>query len=120
MRKLLAATFLVGLAATTVASATQSPRAELVASCQKEALSGHAMALRMEPSLRNTIESHRKKMSAVCAIFASGNANTTGALSQCLHEASAGLLHTQRGRNMDRAHASRQRELCQALGQSKP
>jgi hypothetical protein len=119
MRKLIAASLAAGLIATSAASATQNSRADVIAACQKEAATGYALAWKMEPSLRSTIDSHRKKMSNACAAFASGTISTTAALSQCLHETSAGPVHIQSGRDRDREHIARQRDLCRELGAEK-
>ena len=116
MRRVVGALFLTGLLVTSNAMATQTSRDDLVSACQKEAKSGNALAWKMEPSLRNVIEDHRKKMSAACMAFVTGTNSSTAALSQCLHETSAGTLHIQRDRNMDRPHLARQRDLCRALG----
>jgi hypothetical protein len=119
MRKLIAASLAAGLIATSAASATQNSRADVISACQKEANAGYSQAWKMEPSLRSTIESHRKKMSEACAAFASGTLTTTVALSQCLHETSAGPVHIQGGRDRDREHIARQRQLCRELGADK-
>lgn len=116
MGKMAGALLAAGLVLGGEAMATQASREDLVAACQREAARGHALAWRMEPSLRNGIEGQRKQMSAACAAFLAGGRGTTALLSQCLHEASQGPLHIQRGRNMDRAHVERQKDLCRALG----
>lgn len=113
MRKMLVLAVAAGVMVTSTALATQNPRADAVASCQKEAARTQALAWKMEPSLRNIIEGKRQKMNAACAAFLSG-AGGTAQLSQCLHEASAARMHIQRDRNTDRAHVERQRETCEA------
>lgn len=120
MRKILAASFVAGLIATTAAYATQNSRDDLIAACRKEAETGYSLARKTEPSLRAMIDQHRQRMSAACVAFASGNLSTTAALSQCLHETSAGPLHIQRDRAMDRKSVARQRDLCRALGAARP
>ena len=120
MHRLIATSLAAVLISVSTASATQTPRADVIAACQKEATSGYALAWKMEPSLRTTIDSHRKKMSEACAAFASGKVTTTQALSQCLHETSAGPVHIQRDRARDEAHIARQRLLCKELGNEKP
>ena len=119
MHKLIAATLAAGLISASTASATQQSRDDVIAACQKEAKTGYALAWQMEPSLRTTIDSHRKKMSEACAAFASGSITTTAALSQCLHETSAGPVHIQRDRDRDENHIARQRQLCRDLGAEK-
>lgn len=115
MRKVFALTIMTGLALTGLANATQSTPNEKVAACQKEAKAGYALAWRMEPSLRHSIEGHRKRMSDACAAFVTGKAGATSALSQCLRESSSGPAHVQRARNQDHAHIARQRDLCRDL-----
>ena len=116
MRRIISVTLAAGVLATSVAWAANSSREELVAACQKEARSSYSLAWKMEPSLRDSIETHRKRMSDACAAFVSGSTSSTAALSQCLHETSAGPVHIQRARNMDREHIAKQRELCRSLG----
>ncbi|MEQ1755390.1 MAG: hypothetical protein ABL973_14810 [Micropepsaceae bacterium] len=118
MRRVISATLAAGVLATSVAWATNSSREDLVTACQREAQSSYALAWKMEPSLRGSIETHRRKMSAACAAFVTGGTNTTAVLSQCLHETSAGPVHIQRARNMDRQHIARQRALCRSLGEA--
>lgn len=116
MHKVVALTVFAGLALAGVASAAQAVTPEKVAACQKEAKAGYALAWRMEPSLRPSIESHRKRMSEACAAFASGKSDSIGALTRCLTETSSGPVHVQRARNQDLAHIERQRDLCRDLG----
>ena len=116
MRKYVALTIVTGLMSVATASATQTSTSDLVAACQNEAKAAYSLAWRMEPTLRPSIDAHRKRQSAACAAFATGKTNTTAALSQCLRESSAGPVHVQRARHMDHAHMARQRELCRALG----
>ena len=115
MRKVFALTIITGLALTGLANATQSTPNDKVAACQKEAKAGYALAWRMEPSLRHSIEGHRKRMSDACAAFVTGKTGATSALSQCLRESSSGPAHVQRARNQDHAHIARQRDLCRDL-----
>lgn len=119
MRRLFAASVVSALIAASTAAATQATRDDVIAACQKEAKAGYALAWKMEPSLRTTIDTHRRKMSEACAAFASGKVTTTAALSQCLHETSAGPVHIQRARDRDREHIARQRDLCRELGAEK-
>lgn len=84
-----------------------------VTACQAEAKSGHARAWTLEPSLRPMIEGHRTRMSAACARVATEK--KADALAECLAEAARGPRHIQRGRNMDRDHIARQKELCRKL-----
>ncbi len=116
MRKVITLTVFAGLALAGVAGAAQTAPADKVAACQKEAKAGYALAWRMEPSLRPSIESHRKRMSEACAAFASGKSDSIGVLTRCLRETSSGPAHVQRARNQDHAHIERQRELCRELG----
>lgn len=118
MRKMAGALLAVGLVWGGDAVATQGAREDLVAACQREAARGQALAWRMEPSLRNTIQGQRKRMSEACAAFLAGGGSTS-ALSQCLHEAAQGQMHIQRDRNQDRTHIERQKEICRALGGKK-
>lgn len=118
MRRIISVTLAAGFLATSVAWAANGSRDELVTACQKEAKSSYALAWKMEPSLRDSIETHRKKMSAACAAFVTGGTASTAALSQCLHESSAGPVHVQRARNMDREHIAKQRDLCHSLGEA--
>jgi hypothetical protein len=123
MRNVFALTIITGLALTGLASAAQPSTNDKVSACQKEAKAGYALAWRNEPSLRPSIEGHRKRMSAACAAFVTGKANSTAALSQCLRETSSGPAHVQRARNQDHAHIARQRDLCRELagtGRSNP
>jgi len=115
MRNVFALTIVTGLALTGLASAAQPSKNDKVSTCQKEAKAGYALAWRMEPSLRPSIEEHRKRMSAACAAFVAGKSTSTAALSQCLRETSSGPAHVQRARNQDHAHIARQRDLCKAL-----
>ena len=115
MRRIISVTLAAGVLATSVAWAANSSRDDLVAACQKEARTSYALAWKMEPSLRNSIETHRKKMSAACAAFVTCGTTSTAALSQCLHETSAGPVHVQRARNMDHEHIAKQRDLCRSL-----
>ena len=116
MRKTIAVTFALAVLTGAVASAAQNSRGELISACQKEAQSGYALAMKMEPSLKNSIVAHRKNLSTACAAFATGKSNSTAMLSNCLHQTSAGPVHIQRGRIFDRPHVARVRELCRALG----
>lgn len=84
----------------------------LAAMCQAEAKAGYARAWKLEPSLRPSIADHRVRMSAACARVA---AEKTTALNACLAEAARGPRHVQRGRNMDRDHVARQKDLCRQL-----
>jgi len=115
MRNVFALTIITGFALTGLANATQSAPGDKVSACQKEAKAGYALAWRMEPSLRPSIDGHRKRMSDACAAFVSGKSSTTAALSQCLRETSSGPAHAQRARNQDHAHIARQRDLCREL-----
>ncbi len=116
MHKMAGALLAAGLIVNGVAVAAQSSREDLVAACQREAELGQALAWRMEPSLRGVIEGQRKHMSEACAAFLLGGPAPKAALSRCLHEASHGQMHVQRGRNKDRAHVELQKNLCRALG----
>jgi hypothetical protein len=115
MRNVFALTIFTGLALTGLANAAQPSTNDKVSACQKEAKAGYALAWRMEPSLRPSIESHRKRMSEACAAFVAGKASSTSALSQCLRETSNGPAHVQRARNQDHGHIARQRDLCRDL-----
>jgi hypothetical protein len=115
MRNVFALTIFTGLALTGLASAAQPSTNDKVSACQKEAKAGYALAWRNEPTLRPSIEGHRKRMSAACAAFVAGKATSTAALSQCLRETSSGPAHVQRARNQDHAHIARQRDLCRDL-----
>jgi hypothetical protein len=123
MRNVFALTIFTGLALTGLANAAQPSTNDKVSACQKEANVGYALAWRMEPSLRPSIEEHRKRMSDACAAFVAGKATSTAALLQCLRETSSGPAHAQRARNQDHAHIARQRDLCRKLsgtGRSNP
>lgn len=115
MRNVFALTIVTGLALTGMANATQSAPNDKVAACQNEARAGYALAWRMEPSLRPSIEEHRKRMSEACAAFVAGKSTSKAALAQCLRETSSGPAHAQRARNQDHAHIARQRNLCRDL-----
>jgi hypothetical protein len=115
MRNVFALTIFTGLALTGLANAAQPSTNDKVSACQKEAKVGYALAWRNEPSLRPSIEGHRKRMSAACAAFVAGKTSLTAALSQCLRESSSGPAHVQRARNQDHAHIARQRDLCREL-----
>ncbi len=115
MRNVFALTIVTGLALTGLANAAQTAPKDKVSACQNEARAGYALAWRMEPSLRPSIEEHRKRMSDACAAFVAGKASSTAALSRCLRETSSGPAHVQRARNQDHAHIARQRELCRDL-----
>lgn len=114
MRKTVLLAFATGFALTLAGSPAQAASKASVATCQKEANGGYALALRMEPSLRASIESHRKQLSAACAAFASGKSGAA-ALSQCLRATSSGPAHIQRARYQDHGHIARQREICRDL-----
>lgn len=116
MLKVIVVTVFTGLALAGVAGAAQTVPSDKVAACQKEANAGYALAWRMEPTLRPSIESHRKRMSEACAAFASGKSDSIGVLTRCLTETSSGPAHVQRARNLDHAHIERQRDLCRDLG----
>ena len=112
MRMPIAAIAIAALAAI-VSAPSASPTAQTgVAACQAEAVAGHARAWQLEPSLRSMIEEHRTRMSAACARVAT---ERQAALADCLAEAARGPRHIQRGRNMDRDHIARQKELCRKL-----
>lgn len=116
MRKVPVAAFAFAVLTGAVASAAQNSREDLVTACQKETNSGYALAYRMEPSLKDTVVSHRKKLSAECAAFVTGQANSTAALSNCLHRASMGPVQIQRDHTSDRAHVARVRAICRPPG----
>lgn len=85
------------------------------AACTREANAGHALAWRMEPSLRPVIESHRARMSEICTKLATATGSKADLLEDCLAEAARGPRHIQSGRNMDRDHVTRQKDLCRKL-----
>lgn len=87
----------------------------LAAACTREAQAGHAMAWRLEPSLRAMIEDHRARMSSICTQLSAGTGSKSEFLADCLSEAAKGPRHIQRGRDMDRDHVARQKELCRKL-----
>ena len=104
--------------ATTIGAraAQQASGESLGAACVREAQTSHAKAWRLEPSLRPTIEGQRARMAAACTSLASARGSVVAdALAACLSEAGQGPRHIQRGRDMDRAHIARQREICRAL-----
>jgi hypothetical protein len=106
-----------GLLASTTSTQAVSP--EKVEACTSEAQSGYGRALRMEPSLRPVILSHRKRMSDACLAFLAGKTDATSALTRCLREASAGPVQVQRARNRDSGHVVRQKEACRVLGSAR-
>lgn len=112
MRTTTAAFLATFLALANGASANHSA-GDRVTACQAEARSGHARAWALEPSLRPMIDDHRARMSAACVRVAT--AKKADALAECLAEAARGPRHIQRGRNMDRDHIARQKELCRKL-----
>lgn len=115
MRKITASLLVLLLAMLGEAAAKAAPAHTPIAACQAEAQSGHVTAWRLEPSLRPAIDAHRARMSEACAQLTAENASKTDALDACLAEAARGPRHIQRGRNMDRDHVARQRELCRKL-----
>lgn len=118
MRRFIALTVVTGLALLGAASAAQTTPSDKVSACQQEAKAGYALAWRMEPSLRPSIESHRKRMTEACAAFVTGKTGSTAALSRCLRESSAGPAHVQRARHQAHSHIERQRDLCRELAGS--
>lgn len=114
--KHLAIALLTGFGLLASASSTLAVSPESVQACTSEAQSAYGRALRMEPSLRPVILSHRKRMSEACTAFIAGKTTSTAALTRCLREASMGPIHVQRARNLDAPHVARQNEACRALG----
>ena len=98
----------------TAAIGKETPAAAANA-CTREANAGHETAWRLEPSLRARIDSHRARMSEICTKLATATGSKVALLDDCLVEAAKGPRHIQRGRNMDREHVARQKELCRKL-----
>ena len=97
------------------ATAQQTAQSSGAIACISEAQLSHDWAWRMEPSLRPTIETQRRRLSDLCVSLSSATgAEAQGLLSDCLREAGEGPRHIQRGRDMDREHVSRQRAACRA------
>jgi len=114
-RALAAGTVLCVSIVTLNARAAQTENA--VTACVREAESGWQSARRLEPSLRFMIDQQRMRMASSCRSLASAPADA-GRLSDCLIEAARGPRHIQQGRNMDRAHISRQKALCEAAARN--
>lgn len=113
LKAILAATAMTAVLAT-AAVGKETPAATANA-CAREANAGHETAWRLEPSLRSTIESHRARMSEICTKLATASGSKAALLEDCLAEAAKGPRHIQRGRNMDRDHVARQKDLCRKL-----
>ncbi len=112
MARLMCAALMIVLTLTPAAFAAEAPA---VAACKHVAETSHETAWRLEPSLRAMIEDHRARMSSICTQLSAATGSKSELLADCLSEAAKGPRHIQRGRDMDRDHVARQKELCRKL-----